>query len=118
MTPEELLGVPSWPWGYADEPTALAYAATQPYTVTNNMTILNFATLTGNTTLNLTINPDLRDGAVLFLSIPATANGDNLALGSGIVGPAIVGVAGKIKNQTFILVGGIFTPMADPFQID
>lgn len=113
MTTKEI----SFPFGSADV-QALAYAATQNVVIKNHMTILEFAILTGDTTLNLTFTPGIRDGARLLLKVPATNNADDLTLGTGIDGPAIVGVATKTKTQAFTLRNGVFYPDGAAVQID
>lgn len=117
MTPTDLLGVPSWPFGRPDRQSPV-YAATIAATITNGMTIIDPAILTGNATLNLTINSDLRDGAILQLKVKATSNSQNVTLGTGFLGAAIVGVAGKTQAQAFVLIDGVFIPMGAPTQID
>lgn len=106
----------NWPQGEADKQD-LAYAAAQEVTVKNMMTILNFAILTGATTLNLTIDSQVRKGARLLLKVPATAT-EVLTLGTGIDAPAIVGVAGKTKTQEFVYDGTLFVPAGAVVQID
>jgi hypothetical protein len=107
-----------YPFGAADKPSALAYAATQAITITNQMTILVFAILTGDTTLDLTIDSQVEKGARLLLEVPATNNADDLTLGTGIDAPAIVGVAGKTKTQEFVYDGTKFVPAGAVVQID
>lgn len=107
----------NWPHGEADKQT-LAYAAVQAVTITNMMTILVFAILTGDTTLNLTIDSQVREGARLLVKVPATNNADDLTLGNGIDAPAIVGVAGKTKTQEFVYDGTLFVPAGAVVQID
>ncbi|MFD0997690.1 hypothetical protein ACFQ21_00160 [Ohtaekwangia kribbensis] len=107
----------NWPQGEADAQT-LAYAATQAVTITNMMTILTFAILTGDTTLNLTIDSQVRKGAKLVLKVPATNNADDLTLGTGIDAPVIVGVATKTKTQSFTYDGTLFIPDGAAVQID
>lgn len=106
-----------YPWGEADVQTP-AYAATIAVTVKNSMTILNFAQLTGDATLNLTIDAELPVGAILQAKVPAQTDGFDLTLGTGIDGPAIVGVTGKTKTQGFIYDGTSFKPTGTAVQID
>jgi hypothetical protein len=113
MTTQQL----NYPVGNADV-QALAYAATQNVTIKNEMTVLAFAILTGDTTLNLTITPGVRNGARLLLIVPATNNADDLTLGTAIDGPVIVGVATKTKTQAFTLYNGVFYPEGASVQID
>lgn len=107
----------NFPQGEADIQT-LAYAATQAVTIKNMMTILVFAILTGDTTLNLTIDAQVRKGARLLLKVPATNNADDLTLGTGIDAPVIVGVATKTKTQEFVYDGTLFVPAGAVVQID
>lgn len=107
----------NWPQGKADKQT-LPYAAVQPVTITNMFTILMFNILTGNTTLNLTIDSQVREGALLLVKIPATSNGNDVTLGSGIDAPNIVGVATKTKTQLFVYDGAVFVPAGAIVQID
>lgn len=106
-----------WPFGEADK-KVLPYAASQPVTITNRLTILQFAILTGDTTLDLTISPEVKNGAILLLEVPATNSADDLTLGTGIDAPVIVGVATKTKTQGFILNGSRFVPLGAAVQID
>lgn len=106
-----------WPFGEADV-QQLAYSAAQAVTIRNTMTILSFAILTGDTTLNLTIGENVRPGARLLLIVPATNNADDLTLGTGIDGPVIVGVATKTKTQEFVFDGTRFVPAGAVVQID
>ena len=107
----------NWPQGEADL-QELAYAAVQAVTITNMLTYLVLAILTGDTTLNLTIDAQVRVGALLMIEVPATANADDLTLGTGIDAPAIVGVAGKTKTQLFMYNGTKFVPAGAIVQID
>lgn len=107
----------NWPVGEADVQN-LAFAATQTPTISNMFTILVFAILTGDTTLNLTLDSQLRKGALLLLKVPATNNADDLTLGTGIDAPAIVGVATKTKTQLFVFDGTLFVPAGAVVQID
>lgn len=106
-----------FPFGEADV-QELAYAVTQAVEVKNAKTILKFATLTGDTTLNLTITLQLKVGSTLLVKVPATANADDLTFGTGIDAPAIVGVAGKTKTQGFEYDGQTFVPVGAVVQID
>jgi hypothetical protein len=106
-----------YPFGKADEQT-LAYAVTQEVTISNQMTILTFAILTGDTTLNLTIDSQVEKGARLLLIVPATNNADDLILGTAIDAPNIIGVATKTKTQEFVYNGTKFVPAGAIVQID
>lgn len=106
----------NWPFGKADKQT-LAFAAVQAITIKNMLTILDFATLTAACTLNLTLDSQVAEGAIVLLKVPASGLFD-LTLGTAIDGPNIVGVAGKTKTQGFQLIGGSFVPMGAVVQID
>jgi hypothetical protein len=105
-----------WPFGLADH-LKPAFAATLAVTIENRKTILEPAILTGDMTLDITIDPELED-AELLVVIKATANADDVTFGNGIDAPVLVGVAGKTKVQKFQLVGGKFIPEGAPYQID
>jgi hypothetical protein len=106
----------SYPFGNADvlQP---AYAATLPVTIDNQFTILDPAILTGNMTINLTIDENVRAGAQLFVELTATAT-EVTTFGTGFTAPTVTGVAGKTKCAMFIYDGVTFKPTAVAFQID
>lgn len=106
-----------YPFGAAETQT-LAYAATQEVTIWNQLTILVFAILTGDTTLNLTIDSQVTKGAEILVIVPATNNADDLTLGTGIDAPVIVGVATKTKTQKFTYDGTKFVANGAIVQID
>jgi hypothetical protein len=106
-----------WPWGEADVQTP-AYAAVIAVTIANMLTILNFAQLTGDATVNLTIDSNVRKGAIIQAVVPASTSGFDLTLGAGIDGPDIVGVTAKTKTQAFVYDGTRFVPTGAAVQID
>lgn len=105
-----------WPFGKADVLTP-DYAATIAVTIENRLTVINLS-LTNPATLNLTIDSEIEDGALLQLNVLAQDNADDLTLGTAIDGPNIVGVTTKTKSQGFILSGGVFRPNGAAVQID
>jgi len=107
----------NWPFGAADKQT-LEYGATIAATIVNMFTILTLEVLEGVATLNLTIDSQVREGAILAIKVPATSDADDVTLGTGIDGPAIVGVAGKTNTQGFMYDGTAFRPMGAYVQID
>jgi hypothetical protein len=107
----------SFPFGNADV-QALAYAAVQNVEIKNHMTILEFAILTGDTTLNITLRQGIKDGARLLIKVPATNAADDITFGAGIDAPNLIGVAGKTKTQAFTLRNGVFYPDGAAVQID
>jgi hypothetical protein len=96
----------------------LAYNAVQAVTITKQNTVLKFAILTGDTTLNLTIDPAVKINASLLIRVPATADADDVTFGTGIDAAVLVGVAGKTKTQEFVYDGSIFVPSGAPSLID
>jgi hypothetical protein len=107
----------NWPQGLADE-QSLSFATTIAATITNMLTILTLAQLTADATLDLTIDSQVREGAIVHLVVPALTNGFDLTLGAGIDGPAIVGVATKTKTQSFFYDGTSFKPFGTAVQIN
>lgn len=106
----------SYPFGPADV-QAPAYAATLAVTITNRMTIFDPAILTGNLTINLTIDPEVKAGAELFCEITATGT-EVTTFGTGFTAPTVTGVAGKTKCIEFRYDGVTYKPKAVAFQID
>jgi len=106
----------SYPFGEADlqQPD---YAATLEVTISNQLTILDPATLTGNMTINLTINQGVKAGALLLCELTATAT-EVSTFGTGFTSPTLTGVAGKTKVMMFMYDGTSFKPWAAGYQID
>jgi hypothetical protein len=89
-----------------------AYAATLAINVNQMDTFLQPATLTGAVTINLTLNPKLSAGAMLFLK--ATADGTNrvITLGTGFnaASTAITVTASTCFCRSFVFDGTSFLP--------
>lgn len=113
----DLIGKAKWPAGKADHLTP-AYAASIDVTVNNSLTVLEPAVLTGDATLNLTVSDETEVGALLQLKVRATTNGFDLTPGTKMVGPAIVGVAGKTKTQLYFFDGTNYVASGAAVQID
>lgn len=64
-----------------------------PAAIWNNLTIIKVPALGQNATLNLTLDSELEDGALLKIDMNQGATGRNLTLGTGFVGSGITGVA-------------------------
>lgn len=111
------MGNVQWPAGAADlqEPD---YGATLAVTVTQRLTILKPAILTGDMTINLTIDDEVPIGSMLLHIQAATANSDDVTYGTGIDGPNLVGVAGKTKTSLFIYDGVSFKQAGAMVQLD
>jgi hypothetical protein len=106
----------SFPFGAADLQQP-AYAATLAVTITELVTILDPAILTGNMTINLTLGTEVRAGAMIFCELTATAT-EVTTFGTGFTSPTLTGVAGKTKVMGFIYDGTSFKPWAAGYQID
>lgn len=106
-----------WPVGAATHEKP-AYAATIAIEAWNRLTIVEPATLTGNATMNVDIDPETPKGAMLIVKVKATANSNDITFGTGIDAPNLVGAAGKTKTQTFVYDGVAFIPTGAAVQID
>ena len=107
-----------WPFGEADT-KALTATGAQALAIDDNMTIIDGVTVeaTGNRTLDLTVNSEVKAGAKLL--VKSKTNGtETTVMGTGIDGPNIVGVAGKTKTQGFTFDGTVFLPDGASVQID
>lgn len=107
----------NWPFGDADVQTP-DYAATLAVTVTEQLTILKPTILTGDMTLNVTIDDEVKEGAMLMLVQPATTDGMDVTFGTGIDGPNLVGVTGKTKTSFFMYDGVSFKQIGAMVQLD
>lgn len=110
-----------WPAGKADVQSP-AYAAAIAVDITNRKTLLKLA-LTGNATLNLTIDAEISRassaGAQLQIEVTSDGTARTLTLGAGIDGPNIVGVISKTFSQGFELSNnGVFKPVGVAVQVD
>jgi hypothetical protein len=105
-----------YPFGAADlqQPT---YAATLAVTITNNVTIIDPTILTGNLTINLTIDSEVGYGALILCELTATGT-EVTTFGTGFTSPTLTGVAGKTKCMMFMYDGTSFKPWAPGYQID
>ena len=99
-----------WPFGEGDSKELTATGA-QAITIDDNLTVIDGVTVeaTGNRTLNLTIDSELKAGARLFLK--SKTNGTETTI-------SITGVAGKTKTQGFTFDGSVFLPDGLSVQID
>ena len=107
-----------WPFGEADT-KALTATGAQALAIDDNMTIIDGVTVeaTGNRTLDLTVNSEVKAGAKLLVKSKTNAT-ETTVMGTGIDGPNIVGVAGKTKTQGFTFDGTVFLPDGASVQID
>lgn len=109
--------VVEYPWGVADVQTP-AYAATIAATISNQMTIINPATLTGALTLNLTLDQGVKAGArILFIALSDTT-ARTTTFGTGFTSPTLAGVISKTKAIEFVYDGTTFKATSVGVQID
>lgn len=106
-----------YPFGAADTLT-IAATGTTAATITNQETYVStLPTLTGNATLDLTIDSEVIAGAKLHLKVKTTAT-ETFTFGTGIDAPTVTGVAGKTWCQSFWYDGTTFLPCGAKIQID
>lgn len=107
----------SYPDGTADVQTP-AYAATITATITNLMTIINPAQLTGALTLNLSIDQGIKAGArIVFIGLSDTT-ARTTTFGTGFTSPTLAGVISKTKVIEFVFDGTTFKATSVGVQID
>ncbi len=105
------------PFGVAGT-IAIEATGTSAVSIVNQETyVASLPTLTGNATLNLTIDSQVKAGAVLHLKVKTTAT-ETFTFGTGIDAPVVTGVAGKTWCQSFWYDGTIFLPSGAKIQID
>jgi hypothetical protein len=106
------------PFGDTTRVTLSATGA-QAITIENQVTYLDGVTTiaTGNRTLNLTIDSEVKVGARIFLAARTTGTETTIA-GTGITMPTITGVAGKIKVTELFYNGTGFYATSAGYQID
>lgn len=92
-----------------------AYAATLAATIKQMDTFIQPAELTGNATLNLTIDSQVTAGAKLHLKLDADSTARTVTLGTGFDAAAadIIVPATKVCFLTFVYDGSAFVPVVD-----
>jgi len=95
-----------WPNGPADH-QAPAHATTQEVTITNSLTIFEPAIATANVTMNVTVDSEVKKGALLLVKFKTTGT-ETLTFGTGIEGVLITGSAGKTRTKLFMYTGTNF----------
>lgn len=98
---------------------AMTATGAQAVTITDDVTIIDGVTTeaTGNRTINLTINSNVRAGA--RLQVRNKSNGtETLTFGTLIAGVTITGAAGKTNAQSYTFDGTDFMPDGLQTQID
>ena len=106
------------PFGAADS-QAMTAVGTQAFTITDNMTVIDGATVeaTGNRTIDITASAELKAGARLLVKNKTNAT-ETLTHGTNITAPIITGFAGKTTTQGFTFDGTTFLPDGAKIQID
>ena len=105
-----------WPTGAADS-VAPAYAAAIAVQITNRMTVLQL-NLTGDATLNLTIDAGVDPGSMILIEATSDATARTLTFGTGIDGAALAGTISKTKSQLFMFDGTVFVPAGAAVQVN
>lgn len=105
------------PFGGVQDITIAATGATA-VTISNAQSMnKTIPTLTGNATLTVTADAELKDGAILSLMIKTTAT-ETFTFAGDIVAPVVTGVAGKTWSQSFVYNGTKFYPCGAKIQVD
>lgn len=92
--------------------------ATTAVAVANQKTIVDLGTLTGATTVNLTIGANVPVGATLTLIAKSDTTARDVTPGTGFTGPVLAGVISKTKAQSYIYDGEKFIAMGAAVQLD
>ena len=90
-----------------------AYAATVAATIKQMKTFIQPAELTGNLTLNLTIDSQVTPGAMLFVKLDADGTNRTFAPGTGFDDSCadVTVTANTVVNKTYIFDGVAFLPV-------
>jgi len=107
----------SYPAGNADVQTP-AYATPLTVNITNLVTIINPATLTGALTINLTIDPGIKAGARIVFTALSDTTARTVTFGTGFKSPTLAGVISKTKSIEFVYDGTTFNATSVGVQID
>ena len=107
-----------WPVGSGSS-VALTADGEQAITINDQFTYIDGVTVsgTGNRTLNLTIDSDVKLGAEVLVAAK-TDGTETTIFGTGIDSATITGGAGKTKVQGFKYNGTVFLPVGTAQQID
>lgn len=105
-----------YPFGTAQDVTIAATGATA-VTISDVAYNSVIPTLTGNATLTVTADAELKAGARLSLVIKTTAT-ETFTFAGDIVAPVVTGVAGKTWAQAFVYNGTKFYPCGAKIQVD
>jgi len=106
-----------WPFGDADVQSP-AYATPLAVTITDQMTILKPAAMSGALTINLTISAEVKIGAKLVLRALSDGTARTVTFGTGFQSGTMAGVISKTKAIEFTYDGTYFIPSSNGIQID
>lgn len=90
------------------------YAAVIAVAIKRMFTLLDVAALTGNATLNLTINAKVSKGAIIIAKLTASGGDRTFTPGTGFSGAAITIPSGTTINVLFVYDGTNFRQMTAP----
>lgn len=107
------------PFGTSDS-QAPAYAATIAVSIANDKTIITPATLTGNATINATIDSEVVAGAEIILIATADGSDRTVDLGTGFNSstPDLVIPATTTMTATYVYSGTEYVEKSEPTGID
>lgn len=106
-----------WPFGAASNVT-LGAGATNNVTLVNGLNYVGtIPTLTANTTVSVTVESNVKAGAILLLTVKTTSTETTTFTGA-IVAPVVTGVSGKTWSQAFVYNGTKFYPAGAKIQVD
>lgn len=106
-----------YPFGPADIQTP-AYAASITATITDQMTFITPAVMTGALTLVLSINSGVRAGARILVTALSDTTARAVTFSTGFTSPVLAGVISKTKTIEFVYDGTTFKPTSVGIQID
>ena len=107
-----------YPFGLADTKTLSATGA-QAIIIDDNLTIIDGVTTeaTGNRTINLTVDAELKAGAKILLKTKSNGT-ETTIFGTKISSITVTGAAGKTFSQSFTYDGSNFLPDGTAVKID
>jgi len=98
----------------APETQAPDYAATIALTISRMFTVIDFAALTGNATVNLTLNAKLSKGALIVAKMTASGADRVVTPGTGFSGAAITIPSAGTINVLYAFDGTNFRQLTAP----
>lgn len=106
------------PFGAVDN-VALTATGSQAITINNQNTFIDGTTViaTGNRTLDLTINAEVKKGARITVMAKTTGTETTIA-GTGMTAATVTGAAGKTKCWELVYDGTTFKAVSAAVQID